>query len=268
MKSTLILLDYLNEHAQTDTFSKIIIYIFTYRSLLPRMTITELAEKTYVTPSTITRFCKFFNFATFLELKEAIAVENQTDPTRLFRLNKEELNGISDQPSLSFQSYGNEIIQSIQNTLETVSIQMIDELIKLITEHNQIIIFGYSSSIQMARNLQEGLLLSDKLVFIGNTESRQKELARSLTEDSLALIISSYGNFFVNHSFIFDQILASNCQTALLTQQQDLFIRASIHAIFCINSISYQKIGSYFMNFFIDFLCRKYFDTTKTPYIK
>lgn len=263
MKQTLILLDYLNEHSVSDTFSRIIIFIFHFKTRIPDMTITEMADAIFVTPSTITRFCKHFGFRSFSELKEAIETENRTGPTRLFRLSKEEFINISSEPSLSFEDYGQAIIRSIQDTINTVDITILEELIQLIIEHKNIVIFGYSTSIQTARSLQEGLILSNKLTYVGGNSGIQKELARALTNDSLAIIISSYGNFFSNDSGVFDQILHSKCSTVLLTQQKNIFLSPSIDHIFNINSESFQKIGSYSMNFFIDFLCRKYFDFTQ-----
>lgn len=262
MKQTLLLLDYLNEHALSDTFSRIIIYIFKFKTRIPEMTITEMAGAIFVTPSTITRFCKHFGFRSFSELKDLIETENRTDPTRLFRLSREEFQTISADPFLSFEAYGQSIIQSIQDTINTVDIAMLEELIQLIKKHETIVIFGYSTSIQTARSLQEGLLLSNKLAYVGSSYQGQKELARTLTKDSLAIIISSYGNFFSNNSKVFDQILRSNCSTALLTQQQNNFFSSSIDHVFNINSESFHKVGSFSMKFFIDFLCRKYFDDT------
>lgn len=262
MKQTLVLLDYLNEHTMSDTYSRIISYIFKTKAHIPEMTITEMAEAIFVTPSTITRFCKHFGFRSFLEFKEAVEAENQTDPTRLFRLSREEFLSISSEPYFSFEAYGQAIIRSIQDTINTVDITMIEQLIDLIISHENIMIFGYSTSIQTARSLQEGLILSNKLAYVGGNHGLQLELARSLTKDSLAIILSSYGNFFSNHSAIFDQILRSKCTTILLTQQQNNFFSPSIDHVFNINSESFQKVGSYSMNFFIDFLCRKYFDVT------
>lgn len=261
MKQTIVMLDYLNVNKSNDTFSKIITYIFENKLEVPILTINELADRTYVTPATISRFCKHFGFRSYIELKDAINRENRTDSTRLFRLSKEDFSVMNLQPSLSFESYGNEIIHSIQDTLNVVTMDMINQLLTLIHEHNHISIFGYSSSNQSARSLQEGLLLSNKLVTTSRNDDIQTQLAASLESDSLAIIISSYGNFFNTKSLLFDQILNSGCQVALLTQQQNIFTCASIDHLFCINSQNFQKIGSYSMNFFIDFLCRKYFDT-------
>ncbi len=260
MKQTAIFLDYLNEYPLSDTFSKIILFIFENKAQIPTMTISELADASYVTPPTITRFCRQFGFRSYFELKDVIEAENRTDPTRLFRLSKEEFSHIATEPMLSFESYGNRIVESIKDTLATVDIAMIDRFLQLIDTHQKIVIFGYSTSHRSARSLQEGLLLAEKLTFVANNDDLQMQLAQSLDKNSLAIIISSYGNFFSNRSAIFDQILTSHCKTILLTQQQNNFISASIDHIFCINSQSFEKIGSYSTNFFIDFMCRRYFD--------
>lgn len=262
MKQSSILLDYLSEHSSGDTFSRIIIYIFSNKHAIPQMSITDLADSTFVTPSTISRFCKFFGFRTFQGLKDALRIESQTDPTRLFRLNKNELVEISTQPDLSFKAYGQAIIDSISDTMNAVDLNQVNRLIELIQTHEHIVVFGYSTSIRNARSLQEGLILSNKLTFVGSNQDLQEQLAKDLGENSLAIIISSYGNYFANNSLIFDEILKSKCTTVLLTQQKNIFVSASIDHIFAINSKNYQKIGSYSMNFFIDFLCRKYFDAT------
>src|SRR5699024_2389349 len=147
-------------------------------------------------------------------------------------------------------------------SLATVDISMIDQFIQLLNTHETIALFGYSSSLRAARSLQEGLLLSEKVTYMANNDTLQRQLTKELDETSLAIIISSYGNFFSNRSEVFDQILASNCQILLLTQQRDNFVSASIDHIFCINSKSFEKVGSYSTSFFIDFLCRRYFDLT------
>src|SRR5699024_12388023 len=69
-------------------------------------------------------------------------------------------------------------------SLATVDISMIDQFIQLLNTHETIALFGYSSSLRAARSLQEGLLLSEKVTYMANNDTLQRQLTKELDERS------------------------------------------------------------------------------------
>lgn len=259
MANSMRLLDYINTNDSSDTNARIARYLFQNRNTFPTMTITALADATFVTPATISRFVKSFGYPSFSALKADFDRFNKTSAAKLYRVRPETTNAIIHRPGDAFADYGNQIITAIQDTIQTVTPEMLTTLTRALDETNQVMLFGYSSAIRITRALQEGLILADKFTIAGDNLAMQRRLAKELTPDGLAIIISSYGNFFSAASDLFDDILSTNCRTILLTQQRDTFFSAALTDIICINEGAFQEIGSYPTSFFVDFFARYYY---------
>lgn len=261
MIKTIPLIEHLNSHKLSDTFSTIILYILSHRQKIPSMSISEVAEACFVSPATITRFCKNFQYSSFQELKNEINIENKTDATRLFSLSRSDLTAMNTNPKDSFFNYGQLIIEALEDTLKTIDISEIDTLINNIKNHQNVYLFGYSDGNHLAKKLQKGLLVSNKLTFAGNHFEQQVYLARKLKQEDLVIIISSFGNFFNNSNELFNELLNSEAKIILITQNNQLLVSPSFDNVICLNQINTQKAGNYPMNFFIDFLIKRYYQT-------
>lgn len=62
--------NYLNRHDPDKTYAKIITYLLTHQKEVQKLTISQIAERCFVSPATLTRFCQAFNIPSFSSLRE------------------------------------------------------------------------------------------------------------------------------------------------------------------------------------------------------
>lgn len=259
MTNLIKMIHYLNTHDREDTYSRIIIFLSQNFEKIEGMTITQIAERCFVSPATLSRFTKHFNFESFPELRKTFSDNDFLDPTLSFGLTKYDLNSMKDTPNMYLQAYGQSIIASIEDIIQSVDLAEVDELLTLIHDTKDVCIFNYNPTNNITRTLQSGLFLSKKLVFTGENKSNQLELVATMNQDSLAIIISSFGNFFNTQSEIFSKIRQTNCKTVLITQNTQNLAISMIDNVVNISSKNHVKAGNYPMEFFIEYLCRCYY---------
>lgn len=88
MSNILDFLTYLNIHGKETSYSKIIIYLLTHSEEVQSLTISEIADKCYVSPATLTRFSRHFDFSSFNELRKTLAHLVGMPPYNGLRMNE------------------------------------------------------------------------------------------------------------------------------------------------------------------------------------
>lgn len=171
---------YLNNHQTDDTYSRIIIYLLNNRDKIALTNITDLANNCYVSISTISRFSKFFGYGSFQLMKESL----KKDPSLDFklRLNKDNYYNLDHAPEHFLSDFGNQIIASIQDTINTVDINAVDTLIQDIVRYDHVYLFGYDSTLDLLKRFQSAFLLNNKLLFMAFPDDLQLELSKKLDE--------------------------------------------------------------------------------------
>lgn len=260
MSNLIKMIHYLNTHDRQDTYSRIIIFLTQNFARIEELTISQIAEECFVSPATLSRFSKHFNFESFPALRKSFTNTDFLDPLFSFSLTKLDLNSIKNTPDAFLKDYGQSIIASIEDIIESVDLTEIDALLALIHTTKDVCIFNYNPTNSIVKILQSGLFLSKKLVFTGETKSNQLDLIDSMKPDSVAIIISSFGNFFTTQPEVFSKIRQTNCQTVLITQNTQNMAISLIDTIVNISSKNHVKAGNYPMEFFIEYICRRYYE--------
>lgn len=187
-------LHYLNTNKRDATYSRIIIYLFTHLKEIRTLTITEIAERCFVSPATLTRFCRHFGVSTFASLRASLVSLGAMKKHSGLRMKEQELLELKNDPKSYLTSYGAEITTAVNDVLQTIDIQQVDQLLADIHQAEEIVLIGYSATLDLAKDLQTSFLLSQKLVFVGETAETQQFFVEGLTEKSIVLVISSYGS--------------------------------------------------------------------------
>ncbi|WP_288226106.1 MurR/RpiR family transcriptional regulator [uncultured Enterococcus sp.] len=86
MFTTYDFFDYLNRHDSDKTYAKIITYLLTHQTEVQTLTISQIAERCFVSPATLTRFCQAFNIPSFGDLRELLNTNQQMKSYNYLRM--------------------------------------------------------------------------------------------------------------------------------------------------------------------------------------
>ncbi|WP_270659810.1 MurR/RpiR family transcriptional regulator [Enterococcus thailandicus] len=258
MKKKNGMLKYFNEHALDDTYSRIIGYLMTNVQEISKLTIVKLASKTFVSPATVTRFSKYFGYQSFHEMIYSLPEELSPTPNFTYRLTKNDLNIMKQQPKKFLEIYGERVIDSINDAVTTINIHQSDVLLEKIYKSNSIYLFAYSSAVDVARKMQSAMVFNGKLLFLGHDEEQQLDFAKTMGPKSLAIIISSFGGFFSNNSDVFREIQKSKAETVLITQSSNIRNSAELDFIVQITKNDTMMSGNFPLFFYTEYLLSRY----------
>ncbi|ALS01889.1 hypothetical protein ATZ33_11010 [Enterococcus silesiacus] len=251
-------LHYLNTNKRDATYSRIIIYLFTHLKEIRTLTITEIAERCFVSPATLTRFCRHFGISTFASLRDSLVSLGAMKKHSGLRMKEQELLELKNDPKGYLTSYGAEITTAINDVLQTIDIQQVDQLLADIHQAEEIVLIGYSATLDLAKDLQTAFLLSQKLVFVGETEETQQAFVEELSEKSIVIVISSYGSLLNRSSELMRKISDSPAKSIFLTQHTQNTLTNQFDLAINVTTTNYVRIGNYPLTFFLDYLVRRY----------
>lgn len=253
------MIKYINSHDTDDSYSRIILYILHNKERIETISITDLSEICFISNATISRFSKHFGYASFSDLKKAFSYSNKIEPEYVFRLANMSIKTLKDSPLEFLTNYKNNIIASLDDLIENLDLDQLDFLLNCIHESNSVFLFGAESSLFLLREIQCGLLLSDKVVYSGETIEDFARLAEKLTKDSVVLIISSFGNFLSENPSLINTIKNSHCKIFFITQHTETMISASFEQSILLTKQNHIKAGSYPLFLYSEFLVRRYY---------
>lgn len=258
--STREMLSYLNHHFEEDVQTKIIRYMFKNYRTIQNMTITKMAQECFVSTASISRAAKNFGYSSFDVMKKQVVKDMSVrDPRFLFRIDKNELSQLASKPDEFYQHLATEISLALQNTVESAPMKKIDRLLQQIFSAEQVTFFGFDTTIDSLKVFQSALLHCGIVTALGENESDQFQLAKGLQKNSVAIVISSFGNYFSNYNKVFDQIMSSQAHTILATQSSSTPYSISFDETLTISTDTSVEVGSYPMNFLLDVMARRAF---------
>lgn len=166
-------------------------YILSNTDEAKDLTIRELAEATFTSPSSIIRFCRSLEFKGFKDFRQALLIElstmNQESYDSNLTLEKEDsLKTISDKVT-----YTN--IKSLEETHLLLDTEILDEIIDLLLSSKRILLFGIGSSQIVAQDFLLKMLRLNKDCNLNMDVHSQLLLAENSTNEDVAIIYSYSG---------------------------------------------------------------------------
>lgn len=155
------------------------------------LTIRDLAQKSFTSPSSIVRLCRIIDFNGYKELKHALIIElasfskdYQQQETLLS--GEENISKIIDK--ITMQN-----IKSLEDTLYLVDEKEIEKCIELLLKSKTILLFGIGSSQLVAHDFHLKMLRINKPCHINNDVHSQLLQAKNSTKEDVAIIYSYSG---------------------------------------------------------------------------
>lgn len=251
-------LHYLNTNDKETTYARIINYLFTHLTEVSTLTITEIAERCYVSPATLTRFCRHFGISNFQTLRDSLVSLGSMKKHNGLRMKEQELKELASNPKDYLNSYGSEIITAINDVIQSVDLEQIDTVLADIHQAKEVVLLGYSATLDLAKDVQTSFLLCHKLVLVGETEAVQHALVDALTKNSVVLVLSSYGSILTRSDGLMRRITDSPAQSILITQHTQNTVTHLFDLAINVTKTNYVRIGNYPLSFFLDYLVRRY----------
>lgn len=225
MKNVLMRLSEYQKQAST-TEKSAIHYLLEHTEEAGELSIHELAEKVYVSPSTIIRLCKKIGFDGYKDFKKSLLYElgirKETEMKRMEEIRKED----------SLEELVHKVtmknIVSLERTMKLVDLTILKQAVDLLVEADTVHLFGLGASLVVAEDIYLKFLRVHKPCFLSSDIHAQYLQAMNARKNSVAIMLSYSGRTqeMINCAEELNKnqvpiILISKFENSLLTQMAD-----------------------------------------------
>lgn len=191
MKSALLRLRE-SQDSMSATERSVSDYLLSHQGEAMGLSIHQLAEKTFSSPSTVIRMCQRIGFAGYKDFRQAVTCE-----VAVRRLNQgQERKEITQSDSLDDivdkVTYQN--IMSLEDTKSLIDTGTLQTCVDLVRSSRTVLLFGLGASLCAARDLNLKLLRLNKPCVVNDDWRAQLLQAKNAGKDDLAVVVSRSGN--------------------------------------------------------------------------
>lgn len=228
----------------TDLEKGIANYILDHKDNIIDLKITDLAEITFTSPSTISRFCKKIGEKSFNDFRIHFAssvigkYKSQIDYNRPF-LNE-------DKPQKVIDQLGNLYEETIEITKSFLDTETVNKIQEILSKKQVIDVYGVGTSYITALNFEQKMMSTHYYVNLRHIPHDQSKQAVFSNKETVSIVISYSGEepeikTIVNH------IKRGNGTIIAVTSINDSYLRKN--ANYCLTLCSkeniFSKIGAY-----------------------
>ncbi|MDF2594900.1 MAG: ybbH 1 [Clostridia bacterium] len=190
MKSVLVRLrEYNNEASLTE--KTIIAYILKHVEAISAMTIYQLAEQTFSSPSSVIRMCQKNGFKGYKDFIRALIYEMAVRKHSQQEEKKEITKADRIEEIVDKVTYKN--IISLEDTKSLIDFEVIKSCIQLLGRCKNVCLFGMGSSLLVAKDAQLKLMRLDKRCTVNDDWHVQLLTARYMSPEDVGIILSYSG---------------------------------------------------------------------------
>ena len=153
-KLPILLLAEVSSQSMNSTNSQIAAYLLEHLDEVRNTSIKELARKCFVSPSSISRFCRDMGLNDFAELRELIS---ETDL-------KFEVGSQAEDSEKQKKDYVDQVLEGISRVGNSLDMVQVEKLVNDIHMHKKVSVFGLLKAETVAMNLQTDLQMLGKQV--------------------------------------------------------------------------------------------------------
>ncbi len=222
---------------------------------IPQLTIYELADLCFVSASTITRFVRKLGYASYKDFKDEIASTLAIDVD----YDKKVVNAKETDLQSIFQTYTQNVIENIQFTYENIDYGQMERIASMLHDSSSIAFFGLEYANYAGLHFQNKMSAFNRFVQLGTSDQKQLELAESLDQDSLAIVVSLEGSFFYHHEDIMNTLATNHCKIVSLTMLSVGKVLQYSDEIIHINKTNESTEGRITIMYFLELLIMNYY---------
>ena len=166
-------------------------YLLSHQGEAMELSIHQLAERTFASPSTVIRMCQRIGFAGYKEFRQAVTCE-----LAVRRLNQEqEHKEITQSDSLDdivdTVTYKN--IRSLEDTKNLIDTETLQTCVDLVRRSRTVLLFGLGASLCAARDFYLKFLRLNKPCVINDDWHSQLLQAKNSDHEDLGIVVSYSG---------------------------------------------------------------------------
>lgn len=190
MKSALLRLRE-SRDAMSATERAVSDYLLSHQGEAMGLSIHQLAEKTFASPSTVIRMCQRIGFAGYKEFRQAVTCE-----VAVLRMSQEqERREITRSDSLDdiVDKVTGRNIMSLEDSKNYIDTDTLQHCVDLVREAKTVLLFGLGASLYAVRDLNLKLLRVNKPCVVNDDGRAQLLQAKNASQDDLAIVLSRSG---------------------------------------------------------------------------
>lgn len=251
------LLNYINTTLVKDSNYEIALLLIQNYKKLKDVSIEEMAQMCYTSKASVSRFIRFIGFENFKEFKQSL---NQ-DFTMSNDYSRQFYQQLCTDETSAIQAYTEMLIADIRSTRTPENMDTICHVTEKIYESDRISFFAHHFLWDAGRYYQSKMMTMGKYVEMFMSYEDQLQSARSLNQDSVAVICTVGGTYMSRYSEIWNAIIQSGCKIIVITQNQsNAELNKADYVIQCGTS-NKEDIGKYCALLIVEYLIMFYLKT-------
>ncbi len=252
------LIIYLDTASENDTNYAIALFMANNFNQISKMRIGELAAACFVSPATISRFCRALGYENFAHLKQE-CYRFHSSEKKFNNLIRVPLELMKTNPHEATEHYVNQITDNLTHLSSFLDWKEIDSSLKLIHNSSSIAFFGTQFSQSAALHFQTDLLMLEKFTMCYMDSSKQEDCAKTLDESSVAILITVNGFFTKSSHKILHYLKKSRCKIVLITCNPDLDLNINIDHCILLGDDTIRKTGKHNLLTLIELMSLRYY---------
>ena len=203
----------------SETEIKISEYILAHPNEVISLSIQQLAQRTFTSTATITRYCRKMQTDGFTDFKVRLTRELSTSP-RGQRVRDDLPFNKNESTNQILESILNLNYQSMQDTYNSIDQQQLNRVARAIHQSPHIYLYGTGQSLILCQDFQYKLFRIEKDCNLESAVGFQFMKTHTQPKDSLAIVISYYGTS-INNLRIMTSLKDRNVPIVLITGPND-----------------------------------------------
>lgn len=252
------LLIYLDSANETDTNYNIAWYMAHHLSAVANMGISKLARECFVSPATISRFCRALGYENYAHLKQECAYFSSSK-RKFNNLIDVPLDMMKNDPQRCSEYYSLQVSEGVKQLSQYLDWNVIDVVLRQIHDSENVSFFGIHFSQSAALHFQTDLLMLGKFTTAYMETERLIECAKRMDENSLAIVISVSGNLLNSGQKILTYIKKSNAKVVFITNNPQLDLGIPIDYKIIIGTKDNIRIGKHNLLTTMELMALRYY---------
>lgn len=252
------LIIFLDTASEADTNYNIAWYMAHNFSKVAKMGISQLAKECYVSPATISRFCRALGYENYAHLKQECS-SFASDSKKFNNLINVPLDMMKDKPQECTKYYSDQVCDAISKLSQRLDWNVIDKVLQAIHDSDSVAFFGTQFSHSAALHFQTDLLMLEKFTMAYMETERQIGCARLMDENSVAIIVTVNGFYARSNSKVLQYLKKSKCKVVLMTNNPGIDIGINVNYTIVLGDSEQRKIGKHTLLTAVELMSLRYY---------
>lgn len=250
-----ILLDFMNHSDKYKTQFSIAEGMLKNFKDLPKLSIHELSERCYVSPSSMTRFVRQIGFSSYKEFRQRCKESFTIDIDYSRTVTKAEGEDILP----IYRSYSDNVKDNIQYNFEHVDYDQMSRISEWIYEASEVVYLGLEFATILGQHYQIKMAECNKYVQLPINHNDQINTIRNLSKKSVVIIASVEGSYFFINEDIIKELKKKEVKIIAITMEHNLKRLRDVDDIILCNKYNSETEGRISLLHILELLLMNYF---------